>query len=344
MELSAGNSSPVDGGKIEVQHVEVQADIEPTILGRKIKRHCARWWWVHTSILCLMALIIALCLVYVGMPRIAQDGINASTLTLSSLQFLNPTPDSFTLSANATQYSSSIFTPTIDAFIASMHLVTNGSASPNAITQIAMPQIHVRHPNTNIAIDNQKVPVLNFDQVTDFAIQILNQENLTVRIEGMSKLHEGALPVFKISYNSSLTFEGLNGLPGFNITDTKVNISAAPGEPNMSGVAIFPNPTIVTVELGNVTMLLSTSKEGVIGNCTLNNFTLKPGINQIPMTATVNSSAVVSSVGSDGLLDLLILGQYAVYNGVHLTYYEKALQSHALKLQINFTAILESSI
>ena len=31
-----------------------------------------------------------------------------------------------------------------------------------------------------------------------------------------------------------------------------VNLSASPGEPNIIGTAVFPNPTIVTVELVSV--------------------------------------------------------------------------------------------
>jgi len=33
------------------------------------------------------------------------------------------------------------------------------------------------------------------------------------------------------------------------VIDPQVNLSAAPGQPNMMGTALIPNPTIVTVEL-----------------------------------------------------------------------------------------------
>lgn len=51
-----------------------------------------------------------------------------------------------------------------------------------------------------------------------------------------------------------LTVSGLNGLPGFNVTDPKVNLSAPAGHPNMMGTAVIPNPTIVTVELVSLHM------------------------------------------------------------------------------------------
>lgn len=46
-----------------------------------------------------------------------------------------------------------------------------------------------------------------------------------------------------------LTDPGLNGLPGFNMIEPKVNLSAPAGQPNMMGIALIPNPTIVTVEM-----------------------------------------------------------------------------------------------
>lgn len=146
--------------------------------------------------------------VYVGMPRIAQKAIDESTLSFQSISFTNPTVDHLTLAASAQQHSSSIFTPTIDPFNVTMHLVTNGTTASDSITQISMPQVHAHHPVTNIAVAPQEVPILSFDQVTDFAIALLNQPNVTVRMSGTSKLHEGALPVINIKYNSSLTFNG----------------------------------------------------------------------------------------------------------------------------------------
>jgi hypothetical protein len=147
--------------------------------------------------------------VYVGMPRIAQDEINKSTLSFPSISFTQPTVDSITLAASAVQHSSSIFTPTIDPFNVTKHLVTDGITVSDSITGIAIPRIHAYHPNTDITVAPQEVPIISFDQVSDFAIGLLSQPNVTVRMAGNTKLHEGALPVINIKYNSSMTFNGL---------------------------------------------------------------------------------------------------------------------------------------
>ena len=50
-------------------------------------------------------------------------------------------------------------------------------------------------------------------------------------------------------YAYKLTDSGFNGLQGFDMINPKFNLSAAPGEPNMLGTAVFSNSTIVAVEL-----------------------------------------------------------------------------------------------
>lgn len=70
-----------------------------------------------------------------------------------------------------------------------------------------------------------------------------------------------------------------------------------------------------------MTLNIYTDKEGLIGNTTVNDFTLNPGNNELPMSAIVNASLALSSVGAGGMVDLKIIGQTAVYNGVHLPYY-----------------------
>jgi len=96
------------------------------------------------------------------------------------------------------------------------------------------------------------------------------------------------------------------------------------------------------MEMGNVTMSLSTAKSGFVGNATINNMTLKPGNNSLPLIGLLNQTAVLSSM-DNGFVDLLITGQESVYNGEHLPYYEKALQSNVLHLQMNVLQVLSDS-
>jgi hypothetical protein len=76
---------------------------------------------------------------------------------------------------------------------------------------------------------------------------------------------------------------------------------------------------------GNVTLTLSTVKAGVVGNTTINDMTLVPGNNTLPMTGIVDQVLIASSLNSTGWVTLSIKGQSAIYNGQHLTYYVRCL-------------------
>jgi hypothetical protein len=146
--------------------------------------------------------------VYVGMPRIAQNGVNDSSLQFTDLEFLNPTEDSITLTQTAILYSPSIFTPTLDPFNASLYLVTNGTLAAEPMMYIPMPSIHAIHPQGNVSINNQVIPIANLDRLTDFATAVLANENVTTALSGSTNLHEGAFPIVNVNYNSQTTYKG----------------------------------------------------------------------------------------------------------------------------------------
>lgn len=320
-----------------------QVAARPAGFGQKTKRHCKRWWWVHVIIFCICFLIIALCLVYVGMPHIAQHGVDESHLEMTDIEFLDPTPDTVTLTQKAILHSPSIYTPTLDPFNATLWLVTNGTFATEPMNQILMPKIHALHPKSNASVIGQTVQILNLDQITEYATQVLTQKNISTALTGRTTLHEGHLPSININYNTTTTYAGLNGLAGFNVTGAKVNLTASVGEPNLSGFAYIPNPSVLTVAMGNVTLSLETLKGGNVGNATILNLTIAPGNNTLPMSAVVDQTKVLSSMDSDGFVEMAITGTSSVYNGQHITYYEKALASNVLTLKMNIKQILADS-
>lgn len=72
-----------------------------------------------------------------------------------------------------------------------------------------------------------------------------------------------------------------------------------------------------------MTLILSTAKAGVVGNTTINDMTLRPGNNTLPMTSIIDEAKVLSSMEDPktGIVELFIIGNTSVYNGQHLTYY-----------------------
>jgi hypothetical protein len=140
---------------------------------------------------------------------------------------------------------------------------------------------------------------------------------------------------------------GLNHLSGLNIFDIKILSGAKeilPDGSNMIGNVSIPNPSVMTLELGNVTMNLSVDGES-IGTSLLPDLTLKPGDNVVPMQSTVKQLAVVRMIKEkyhNGIIPLEIKGNSSIYNNGHLEYYEKAIQDNLIKLDLDVGPALEA--
>ncbi|KAH7317912.1 hypothetical protein BKA65DRAFT_109925 [Rhexocercosporidium sp. MPI-PUGE-AT-0058] len=312
--------------------------------GQKAKRHCARFWWLHLIIFCLVFLLVALLVVYVGMPKIAQHQVDDSSLEFREGFFLNPTADSVQVTQNAILHNPSTFTPTLDAFPADLFLVTNGTYAAVSMLTLPMPGIHARKA-TNASIENQVIHINDLDALGDYAVAVMNNENITTALVGRTKLHLGKLPTQKIKFNSTSTYKTLNSLKGFNTTDVLINPLATPGTPNLKGNAFIPNPSLLTIEMGNVSLTLSVpikNVDTIVGNATILDFKLVPGDNKLPMFGIIDNSKVLPALVG-GKVNMTIIGQNSTRNGEHLTYYEKALRSNVLVLEMNVQQILADS-
>lgn len=67
---------------------------------------------------------------------------------------------------------------------------------------------------------------------------------------------------------------------------------------------------------------MTTEKGTPVGETQILNMLLKPGDNNLPMTGTINTTALLTeSDAKTGIVNLHITGKSALYNGEHLEYY-----------------------
>jgi hypothetical protein len=105
----------------------------------------------------------------------------------------------------------------------------------------------------------------------------------------------------------------------------------------MIGTVYIPNPSVMLLDLGNVTMNLLIDGTS-IGYALLPDLVLKPGNNTVPMQAHVDSLKVVQAISTKyktGVVPLDIVGNSSVRNGVGLTYYEEAIKSNTVRVDLN---------
>lgn len=137
----------------------------------------------------------------------------------------------------------------------------------------------------------------------------------------------------------------MNRLQGLNITDLKILSGQAeilPDGSNLVGTVHIPNPSVLTLDLGNVTMNLSVDDKP-IGYALIPNVLLKPGDNQMPMQSHVQQIEILQLVTTkykNAVIPLDIIGNSTIKDGVHLTYYETALSHNAIRLDLSVAEAL----
>ena len=310
----------------------------------KFLAHLRRFWWIYVLLGIAGTLIIVLCLLYVAFPRTAQKDINKSTLTVNSLVLTNPTSGSFHLFQNSTVGNPTSYHPQLDAFNASVSLDGNP-----AYATIEIPQLH--STANAISIVNQDVQITDLQAFTDYTVAVLNQEDVKVHVKGRTGLHEMRFPTTHVDYDKTTTMKGLNKLAGFNVTSFTIKLEADPDGTNMVGEVYIPNPSDLTLTMGNVTFANTIPANGnqpatPVGNSTLNDLVLMPGNNTIPMRSVVNQTLVIEALETtykDGILPIDIVGVSSVYNGQHLPYYESALQTVTQHISLNVGAALKEA-
>ncbi|KAG8531396.1 uncharacterized protein KY384_003025 [Bacidia gigantensis] len=314
--------------KVATEHLqEVSSDstVPKTSFGTRLKAHYRKWWWAHLAFFVASTLIIVLCLIYVGYPNIAQDNINDSALEVSSLEFSSPTPNSFHLRQNATIVNKSSYHPNLDAFNATLSLQ---GGKPYASVEI--PKLHATE--RAISIIDQDVTITNLEEFTRYTAAVLGGEEVKIEVRGRT---------------------GLNQITGFNVTSFSIKLTPDPDGANMVGTVLLPNPSVLTIAMGNVTFTnylpaspFTNNTRIPIGISTLNDLVLVPGDNHVPMRSQINQTLVIGAIAKqykDGMMPVEIVGNTSVYDGQHLTYFEKALQGLTQKVTLNVGKALQDA-
>ncbi|KAL8784406.1 MAG: hypothetical protein Q9195_009051 [Heterodermia aff. obscurata] len=184
--------------------------------------------------------------IYIAFPRIAQHGINTSSLTIQSLILSNPTPTSFHLEQTALITNPNTYHPHLDAFNASLSLHNSSYDLPYAA--ITLPAIHARRSATSYV--NQTVQITNADAINAYSAAVLGLESVQLGVRGRTKLHEMRFPDTMVDYHKIVTMKGLNSLTGFNITSFRIKLIPDPDGTNFVGEVSIPNPTVMTLTMG----------------------------------------------------------------------------------------------
>ncbi|EEQ32924.1 hypothetical protein McanMca71_003657 [Microsporum canis] len=318
-------------------NVEAVDSVPRRSLGSRIGAFCRRFWWLLLIIVVVVALVIILPVIFVAYPKLAQNDVSDSTLSIADMQTTSPAPDSLHVKVTQVIGSKSKYHPTLDPFEAKVYL----AGEQQHFMILHTPQVKA-DDGVKVLID-EDVHIDNQDAFSGFSKAVMLSEELELLVVGKTKLKLGGLQKTDVDYNKTVTLKGMNHLNGFNITNIK--IQNMPGTMyNMKGDVFIPNPSVLTLAMGNLTLDLSIDGHP-IGTSILNDVIIKPGNNTIPMLANADLAYVLKQTGmgskySNGIVPVTIIGNSSVANGKELPYYTKALAANTLKVNLNIPAIL----
>ena len=324
----------------------IHLESQPAKHGEKVIPHLRKWWRVHVIGFILTTLFFIILLLYAIYPKIAQSNINnASSLTITQLILSNPSPTGFHLHQNSSITNMAPYHPWLDAFNATLALE---GGQPYASIEIG----HLHAEATTIAVVDQDVALSNTDAFTAYTEAVLNQEDVTLAINGKTTLHEMAFPAAVINYAKTTSMKALNKLAGFAVLNFQIKIIPDSDGTNMVGEVSIPNPTVMTLSMGNVTFFTSlsataTSPPVPIGNVSIDNLVLQPGPNTLPMRAQVDQGTVIDAllnIYHNGMVPMDIVGNTAIYNGQHLPYFETALQGLTQHITLDVGSAIKSTV
>ncbi|KAL1988072.1 hypothetical protein VTN96DRAFT_1103 [Rasamsonia emersonii] len=322
-----------DKAETQPTQTAIEANSVPAKRGfpSRLGAHYKKWWWLHLLVLIVIVLVITLPVVYVAYPRIAQHDVDASTLNITQLVITDPTPDSIHVTQTQVLGNKAAYHPTIYAFNATISMV--GAAAP--IATALVPQIQAN--DGQIIHVDQVLQLSDASAMADFSKAMLNNEAVELNFYGRPDLKEGGLPKKVVTFNKTVTLRGLNGLKGFNITSSNITSVKTDGTAMMSGTVYIPNPSVLTVAMGNITLDLSANGTH-IGQSFLNDLTLVPGDNTVPMTSNVNLTQATRFLKGN-VLTIDIRGNKSEYNGQEIPYFSQALASNQLTTQLNIAQV-----
>ncbi|KAK5948738.1 hypothetical protein OHC33_010161 [Knufia fluminis] len=325
--------------KDEAAHHEVS---EQKSQKGKLRRICGRFWWLYFLLFVIIVLAVVLPIIYVAYPKVARRAADRSTLQVTSMTIQNPTPDSVELGFTQMVNNPTKYEPTLYPFNASFYMLDNADNPPFA--SIRTPKITKAANGTESEVPLQRVNITHMDEFTRYVLLALGSEEFTVALRGHGGLSTSSLPKTNVNYDKNITLKGFDGLKNFGLLSFNTLNTTEPDGTNAVGVAAIFNPTVMTLNLGNVTLAMSVNGTD-IGVATLNNLVLVPGLQQVDLRAEVYQLVAVGIVleRQNPVLPVDLKGGNSTVDGQQIPYYTTMLQEVALQMDIDVTKAMEGS-
>ncbi|KAI1757091.1 hypothetical protein F4782DRAFT_481203 [Xylaria castorea] len=290
------------------------------------KGHFRRFWWAYLlAILVVAAVVVVPSVLLVAVPKLAQQRLNQAKLAIDGITVTNTQTGSFVMSINSTIKADDSVHATIDAFEGTMYLADVDP--PLAFAQIDFPQ--TSSSSVQVVNVTQEIQISNLGSFTAFNKALLSNASVNIQVKGDTHIHvSGISRAYPATFDKTVTLKGLNNFNGLSITDP--SISALALKNNFNATVHIPNPSVLTLDIGNTTF--TNYFNGMdVGQTYINNLVLYPGDNAFPSTSDIKQLPIINALTQKpfcelkGMLPFELMGKNVVNNGQTLPYFRDAL-------------------
>ncbi|KAJ3103348.1 hypothetical protein HDU96_009295 [Phlyctochytrium bullatum] len=236
--------------------------------------------------LVLLAVLIPVTLL-VLMPKIAQDAINSSSLTFSSVNISDVTDASYTLSSRGRVENAGAF----DADISFAGPVSvfwtdrpNGAADLK-LGSMSLPGFSVSGSapkSGNVDIPKAKFEIESLDAMSDFSKFLISQGGFSWRLKGSAEAKALGITLKGLSLDKVVKLPGFGGLTNVTISQFDLPESDLTKGININTKTIVQNPSVISIALGDLAFD-SYVQGNKIGSLTSKGVTLSPGSNTLQL-------------------------------------------------------------
>lgn len=232
-----------------------------------------------------------------------------------------------------------------------VRLYRDGHSPEDPFLELTLPACEIRR-STDVEIDGQTTRILNIAQFSDFIGDFMFNESVILRVCGSAKAHFSGMRS-RLQMNDHVVVTGLNNFPGYVIKSCQLLLPKAPDGALLEAVLDLPNPSLATIEMGDLTLDLYIGPV-VVGEVFIPNVTFAPGPNIVTSRVYLDTKTAMSNLRMiiqsqkellrHGKLGVKVSGKSTRRNGENLVYFEKALSKLQLSSQVPLSRVLGNTV
>ncbi|KAK8041702.1 hypothetical protein PG993_006225 [Apiospora rasikravindrae] len=326
-----------------------KANATPPRVGKrqKVKRHFARFWCCYLIAVIIFLAIMLPVLFLKIIPAVAQRVVDDTDLPIKNATLKAVSSDQIKVSLTTSLNVPKGLSVGLDEFSLYMYNPgTEGGFYPYLSLDMKAMSLS---GDTDITVTDQMLRVSNHTELNNWLNRTFVDDSTELSVKGDTTAHLGALKM-GIHLAKTVPLAGLRKLDGVTLDAIKLVLPPAKSDgTNIVGNFTLPNWSILTMDLGNITLDILAGQI-LVGTATIFDVFLPPGNHTMPFrgqlyipTLVENFGGLLSSQGdalASGKLTLGVRGNRTEVDGQRISYLEHVLNNMVLMTDVPVAQVL----